>query len=93
MKPSAFAYSAPESLDEALAVLADVGGDAKVLAGGQSLLPILNMRLAAPADRRRHWARSASSGTRPARVRPRPLPGGTVTTGRTPADPSTGVRK
>ena len=49
MKPSPFAYTAPESLDEALAVLADVGGDGKVLAGGQSLLPILNMRLAAPA--------------------------------------------
>ena len=49
MKPSPFAYSAPQSLDEALAVLADVGGDGKVLAGGQSLLPILNMRLAAPA--------------------------------------------
>ncbi|MGH8893908.1 MAG: FAD binding domain-containing protein [Actinomycetes bacterium] len=49
MKPSPFAYSAPESLDEALDVLARVGGDGKVLAGGQSLLPILNMRLAAPA--------------------------------------------
>ncbi len=49
MKPSPFAWSAPESLDEALAVLARVGGDGKVLAGGQSLLPMLNMRLAAPA--------------------------------------------
>jgi carbon-monoxide dehydrogenase medium subunit len=49
VKPSPFAYSAPRSLDEALAVLGDVGGDGKVLAGGQSLLPILNMRLAAPA--------------------------------------------
>jgi carbon-monoxide dehydrogenase medium subunit len=49
VKPSPFAYSAPESLDEALAVLARVGGDGKVLAGGQSLIPILNMRLAAPA--------------------------------------------
>ncbi len=49
MKPSAFAWSAPSSLDEALAVLAQVGGDGKVLAGGQSLLPMLNMRLAAPA--------------------------------------------
>ena len=49
MKPSPFAYSAPESLEEALSVLARVGGDGKVLAGGQSLLPILNMRLAAPA--------------------------------------------
>ncbi|MGH8970135.1 MAG: FAD binding domain-containing protein [Actinomycetes bacterium] len=49
MKPSPFAYSSPTSLDEALAVLAEVGGDGKVLAGGQSLVPILNMRLAAPA--------------------------------------------
>lgn len=49
MKPSPFAYSAPTTLDEALAMLAQAGDDAKVLAGGQSLLPILNMRLAAPA--------------------------------------------
>ena len=49
MKPSPFAWSAPTSVDEALAVLGQVGGDGKVLAGGQSLLPILNMRLAAPA--------------------------------------------
>ena len=49
VKPSPFAYSSPQDLDEALAVLAQVGGDGKVLAGGQSLLPILNMRLAAPA--------------------------------------------
>jgi carbon-monoxide dehydrogenase medium subunit len=48
VKPSPFAYTAPESLDEALSVLASVGGDGNVLAGGQSLLPILNMRLAAP---------------------------------------------
>ena len=49
MKPSPFTYHRPEGLDEALAVLAEVGGDGKVLAGGQSLLPILSMRLAAPA--------------------------------------------
>ena len=49
MKPSPFAYSAPTSLADALAVLADVGSDGKILAGGQSLVPILNMRLAAPA--------------------------------------------
>ena len=48
MKPSPFGYAAPASTDEALQVLAQVGHDAKVLAGGQSLLPILNMRLAAP---------------------------------------------
>ena len=49
MKPSPFGWSAPTSLDEALDVLDRVGGEGKVLAGGQSLLPILNMRLAAPA--------------------------------------------
>ncbi len=49
MKPPPFAYSAPETLEEALAVLAETGEDGKVLAGGQSLVPILNMRLAASA--------------------------------------------
>jgi len=49
VKPSPFAYHRPGTVDEALAVLAEVGGDGKVLAGGQSLLPILSMRLAAPA--------------------------------------------
>jgi carbon-monoxide dehydrogenase medium subunit len=49
VKPSPFGYAAPATVEEALAVLAQVGDDAKVLAGGQSLLPILNMRLAAPA--------------------------------------------
>ncbi|HEX8093466.1 FAD binding domain-containing protein [Jatrophihabitans sp.] len=49
MKPPAFDYSRPESLDEALGLLAESGPDAKVLAGGQSLLPLLSMRLIAPA--------------------------------------------
>jgi CO/xanthine dehydrogenase FAD-binding subunit len=40
---------APESLDETLALLAEYGPDAKLLAGGQSLMPLLNMRLARPA--------------------------------------------
>jgi carbon-monoxide dehydrogenase medium subunit len=48
VKPPPFEYHRPGSLDEALAVLAEVGHDGKVLAGGQSLLPILSMRLAAP---------------------------------------------
>jgi len=48
VKPSAFVHHAPRSVDEALAVLAEFGPDGKVLAGGQSLIPILNMRLAAP---------------------------------------------
>ena len=48
MKPPAFDYHRPGSVAEALRVLADLGPDAKVLAGGQSLVPLLNMRLAAP---------------------------------------------
>ena len=49
MKPPAFTYHRPTSVAEALATLADLGADGKVLAGGQSLVPLLNMRLAAPA--------------------------------------------
>src|SRR5690349_1380103 len=48
MKPAPFAYLAPRSLDEALDALRDADPDTKLLAGGQSLLPILNMRLAHP---------------------------------------------
>ncbi len=48
MKPAPFRYADPGSLDEALDVLAAEGTGAKVLAGGQSLLPLLSMRLAAP---------------------------------------------
>jgi carbon-monoxide dehydrogenase medium subunit/6-hydroxypseudooxynicotine dehydrogenase subunit alpha len=49
VKPPLFEYDAPSSVDEALALLAEHGGDAKVLAGGQSLVPLLNFRLARPA--------------------------------------------
>lgn len=48
MIPAAFDYLAPTSLADALAALAEAGDDAKVLAGGQSLLPVLRMRLNAP---------------------------------------------
>ena len=48
MYPSAFDYSAPESLDEALATLGEVGDEGRVLAGGQSLIPMMKLRLAAP---------------------------------------------
>lgn len=48
MIPASFDYVAPESLADALAALAEHGDDAKVIAGGQSLLPILRMRLNAP---------------------------------------------
>ncbi len=49
MKPAAFLYAAPETVEETLGLLADHGADAKLLAGGQSLMPLLNMRLARPA--------------------------------------------
>jgi aerobic carbon-monoxide dehydrogenase medium subunit len=48
MKPPAFEYVAVASMDEAIAQLAAHGDDARILAGGQSLMPILNMRLATP---------------------------------------------
>lgn len=48
MIPAQFDYAAPTSVDEALGLLAEHGDDAKVLAGGQSLLPVLRMRLNAP---------------------------------------------
>ncbi|GLZ41519.1 xanthine dehydrogenase family protein subunit M [Actinokineospora sp. NBRC 105648] len=48
MIPSAFDYTAPSTVDEAVRALADAGEDAKVIAGGQSLIPVLRMRLAAP---------------------------------------------
>jgi CO/xanthine dehydrogenase FAD-binding subunit len=49
VKPPPFEYHAPASLAEALDLLAQFGDEAKVLAGGQSLLPLLNLRLARPA--------------------------------------------
>ncbi|TAK81785.1 MAG: xanthine dehydrogenase family protein subunit M [Betaproteobacteria bacterium] len=49
MKPASFAYHRPRSLGEALALLAEHGAEAKPLAGGQSLGPMMNMRLAQPA--------------------------------------------
>ena len=49
MKPAAFAYDDPRSVEEALDLLAEHGEDAKVLAGGQSLVPLMNFRLARPA--------------------------------------------
>jgi len=49
VKPAAFEYYAPYSVDDALGLLAEHGYDAKVLAGGQSLIPMMNFRLAQPA--------------------------------------------
>lgn len=46
MKPAAFEYHRPASVDDAVRLLAELGDDAKILAGGQSLVPMLAMRLA-----------------------------------------------
>jgi CO/xanthine dehydrogenase FAD-binding subunit len=48
MKPAPFEYFAPTHVGEALDLLADYGDEAKILAGGQSLMPLMNMRLARP---------------------------------------------
>ncbi len=48
MKPAGFDYFRPETLDEVLSLLDEFGADAKILAGGQSLVPLMNMRLAQP---------------------------------------------
>ena len=49
MKPAPFSYDRPEALAEAIAVLSEFGDEAKVLAGGQSLVPLLSLRFARPA--------------------------------------------
>lgn len=48
MKPAAFDYYTPKTMQEALELLEEFGYDAKILAGGQSLIPTMNMRLASP---------------------------------------------
>jgi carbon-monoxide dehydrogenase medium subunit len=48
VKPCAFEYLAPETSEEAIAALAEYGDEASVLAGGQSLIPMMNLRIAAP---------------------------------------------
>src|SRR5215204_4683353 len=49
MKPARFEYVAPTTIDAAVAALAAANGEGKLLAGGQSLLPLLNFRMARPA--------------------------------------------
>jgi carbon-monoxide dehydrogenase medium subunit len=69
MKPAPLDYRAPETLEECLDILAEMGDEAVVIAGGQSLVPLLNMRLARPSvvvDPRRvaplHGRRAGSLG-------------------------------
>src|SRR5262245_53973397 len=49
MKPRPFDYARPDTADEAIALLAEYGDDARILAGGQSLMAMMNLRLADPA--------------------------------------------
>jgi 2-furoyl-CoA dehydrogenase FAD binding subunit len=49
MKPRPFDYARPDTADEALALLAELGDEARILAGGQSLMAMMNLRLADPA--------------------------------------------
>ena len=48
MKPAPFDYVAPATIDEACQVLAEAGGGATILAGGQTLVPLLNLRMSQP---------------------------------------------
>jgi carbon-monoxide dehydrogenase medium subunit len=48
MKPAPFDYVAPRTIEEALQILADAGGGATILAGGQTLVPLLNLRMSQP---------------------------------------------
>lgn len=71
MKPAPFSYHRATSAGHAVTLLAELGEDAKVIAGGQSLLPIMNMRLAEPAhlvdlggaDDLRSWRETAEDVT------------------------------
>jgi carbon-monoxide dehydrogenase medium subunit len=48
MKPAPFDYVAPTTIDEACSLLAEAGGGATLLAGGQTLVPLLNLRMSQP---------------------------------------------
>ena len=50
MIPGSFDYHAPATLDEALKLLGELGEDAKILAGGHSLIPMMKLRLAEPTN-------------------------------------------
>ena len=66
MKPAPFEYFAPTDMAEALDLLVRYGDEAKILAGGQSLMPLMNMRLARPRPRRYQSALRLSHITRSA---------------------------
>jgi FAD binding domain in molybdopterin dehydrogenase len=73
MIPASFEYHRPQSLDEAIGLLASLGDDARVVAGGHSLIPMMKLRLAQPVTAHgedeskpaRRNARGRRSGDRP----------------------------
>ena len=71
MYPSKFDYLAPESLEEALSVLAERGNDVKILAGGQSLIPMMKPPIGRPVHADGHqpdtWSRCSHSHRRSSR--------------------------
>ena len=73
VKPAPFDYVRADTLEEALAALANEGGEARILAGGQSLMAMLNMRLAKPKSAHRYHA---VEGPRPDRGEGRRRGGG-----------------
>ena len=70
MYPSRFRYEAPRSLDEAIGLLHDNGDDAKVLAGGQSLVPLMKLRFASPGSSWTSTTSRASTTTGPTPTAP-----------------------
>ncbi len=70
MKPRPFDYVRPDTVEEALALLAEYGDDARILAGGQSLVPMLNLRLIDAGVTDRHFAHRGRSSMSIARSRP-----------------------
>ena len=49
MKPAPFEYYAPDTIEQAVALYSQFGGEAKILAGGQSLVPAMNFRVVQPS--------------------------------------------
>ena len=63
MIPGKFEYHAPTALPDAIALLERYGEDAKILAGGQSLIPIMRFRLAEPAGQYKTISGACGAGT------------------------------
>ena len=90
--PAKFDYARAESVDEAIALLAEHGDDAKLLAGGHSLLPLMKLRLATPVGARRRRSARATSRTSATRATTSPSAGSPATTTSSTATPAARAR-